>query len=73
MEISEESIRLGKIRSIVFRTMAAMQFIDLSASSKEHAQTTIQHWASKMCSGEYSPDIIEVAVKRVIVCLHHHE
>ena len=71
MESSPEAEHLAKLRRAIFMTMAAVQFVDLSASSKTYAQSTITHLAFKMCQQQFSDELIREAAQRVIVCLGH--
>jgi hypothetical protein len=78
METSEETMRMERVRTCIFRLMLALSVVDLSAHSEEAAQRAIASWAMIVCSPnsrlsfqQFSNDEIEEACTRVAVCLGH--
>jgi hypothetical protein len=77
MGTSEESMRVERIRTCIFRIMLAMSVVDLSAHSDEAAQKAIASWAIIVCSPKgrlshhFEDDEIQEACDRVAVCLGH--
>jgi hypothetical protein len=72
VENSEESMRMERVRTCVFRIMLAMSVVDLSAHSHEAAGKEILYWTTNAWGRHNEPEIAREAALRIPVCLPTH-
>ena len=78
MGTSEETMRMERIRTCIFRIMLALSVVDLSAHSEAAAQAAIASWATITCGPQargtfqqFNNDEVQEACARVAFCLGH--
>ena len=78
MGTSEETMRMERIRTCIFRIMLALSVVDLSAHSEAAAQAAIASWATITCGPQarctfqqFNNDEVQEACMRVAICLGH--
>jgi hypothetical protein len=71
MNTTEEDLRVAKLRTCIFRAMAALALIDLSAHSREAALKVIQQETEAAWDRPGDRDVVMEASIRIAVCLKH--